>query len=107
MVGPIDVEVIEQRLHVGQFVVVALILHQRMAAAPKLLCIDAESRENDFVLHVIGRERLIVVVDDRDDILRSGHGRRGYARDARKSKVACGADNPLTGSRATGYTSHR
>lgn len=72
--GAIHGQVVQQRLEVGEFAVVALLIDEFAALFPKLSRVDAEVREEHLVLHVVGAEGLIVVVDQTDGGLRSGHG---------------------------------
>ena len=71
--GPIHAQGIEQHFHVGQLVIVAVLPHQLAAPAPKVLTVDPESGKNYFVLHVARTQGLIVIVNDRDGVLRRGH----------------------------------
>src|SRR6476659_5849069 len=71
--GPIHPELVEQYFHVSELVVVAVIAHQLRTTPPENLTINAKRREHDFVLHVAWTQRLIVIVDDGDGILRSAH----------------------------------
>ena len=52
----------------------SLFPHELGTAPPETLPIDPESRENDLVLHVARAQRLVVIVNDCDRILRCGHG---------------------------------
>ena len=70
----IHAEVIEQAFHVGQFAVPFLFLDERVAAFPELSGVDAEFRKQHIVLHVARAQRLVVVVDQCDGVLRGGHG---------------------------------
>ena len=76
----VHLEVVEQRLHVGQLVLVTVLLYQLAAALPELLTVDPEMRKDDLLLHVVGTERLVVIVNDRDGILRDGHGKSDALR---------------------------
>lgn len=97
----IKIEVIEQRFHVRELVVEPLFAHEIVAARPEFFRIDPEHRKEHLVLHVIGRERLIVVVNDRNDVLRRRHAKSLWVErrevDARrpqpKAGRACGGQN--------------
>ena len=67
--GPIHREVIEQALHVREFVVVSLRLNQIGTTFPEFCPVDPESGENNIILHVEGTQRLVVVVNERDCVL--------------------------------------
>lgn len=67
-------EVIKQALHISKFAVPFLLGNEAIAFFPKLRGIDTELRKQDIVLHVFGTERLIVIIDQRDGILRNCHG---------------------------------
>src|SRR5579884_228408 len=69
--GAVHPEGIEQDLHVSQFVVVALFAHQLGAALPEFCRIDPERRKDYVLLHVTGAQRLVVIVNNGDGILRS------------------------------------
>ena len=69
----VRLEVIEQRLHVGQFVFEAVFLHELTAALPELFSVDPKVRKNRFFLHIIRAQGLVVVVDYGDDALWNGH----------------------------------
>ena len=69
-------EVIEKRLHVGQFVFEAVLLHEIAAALPELLSVDPEVRKNCFFLHIIRAQGLVVVVNYGDGALRNGHDKQ-------------------------------
>src|SRR6266480_1378683 len=71
---PIHPELIEQDFHIGELVVVALVAHQLGTTPPENLAVNSKCREYDLVLHVARTQRLIIVVNDGDGILRSGHG---------------------------------
>ena len=66
-------ELVEQYLHVSELVIVAMIAHQFRTTPPENLAINPKHRKHDVVLHVARTQRLIVIVDDGDGILRSGH----------------------------------
>jgi hypothetical protein len=70
---PIEFEVIEQGLHVGQFVLEAMLLDQLPAALPELFPVDPEVRKNRLLLHVIRAQGLVIVVNYGDGALRNGH----------------------------------
>ena len=72
--GAVHFEVVEHGLHVGQFIVEALLLDQLTAFCPETFWVDSEDGKNGLVLHVGGTQSLIVVIDDRDGGLRDGHG---------------------------------
>ena len=44
-----------------------------MAASPEFFGVDSEVGEDDFVLHVVWGEGLVVVIDDGDGGLGSAH----------------------------------
>ena len=67
--GAIHCEVIKQTLHVSEFVVVPLDLDQSVAAFPEFCGIDPKSGKNNVILHVVGAQRLIIVVDERDCVV--------------------------------------
>jgi hypothetical protein len=67
---PIHPERVEQHLHVSEFAVVALLAHQFGTAPPEARGVNPKRREHHLVLHVARAERLIVIVHDRDRILR-------------------------------------
>ena len=67
-------ERVEQHFHVSELVVVTVFAHQGAATVPELPPVDPKFRKDNFVLHVARTERLIVIVNDRDGILRRGHG---------------------------------
>lgn len=69
----VHAEVVEQALHVGEFAIPLLFVHERVAPRPELGGIDSEFRENHIVLHVAWAEGLIVVVNQSDGVLWSGH----------------------------------
>lgn len=75
----VHAEVIEQAFHVSEFSVPLLFGDERVALFPKLRRVDAEFGENHVVLHVAGTERLVVVVNQRDGVLGSGHGKARQA----------------------------
>ena len=58
----------------AQLVIVAMIAYQLGTTSPKNLAVNSERREYDLVLHVTRTQGLIVIVDDGDGVLRSGHG---------------------------------
>ena len=66
-------EVVEEGLHVGQFVFETVLLDQLPAALPELFPVDPEVRKNRLLLHVIRAEGLVVVVNYGDGALRNGH----------------------------------
>ena len=70
---PIDLHAIEEDFHVGEFVVIALLLDKIRAARPKVFGIDSEDRKQRLLLHVGGREGLVVIVNNRDGVLRNAH----------------------------------
>jgi len=70
---PVHPEGVEQHLHVSQFAVIALIPDELGTASPKAFPIDPESRKNDLVLHVTRAQRLVVIIDDGNRVLRCGH----------------------------------
>ena len=72
--GAVHFEVVEHGLHVGQFIVEALLLDQLAAFCPETFWVDSEDGKNGLVLHVGGTQSLIVIIDDRDGGLRDGHG---------------------------------
>ncbi len=67
--GPIHREAVEQTFHVSEFVIVPFRLDQIGATIPEFFGIDPESGKNDVVLHVVGAERLVVVVNERNGVL--------------------------------------
>ena len=80
--GAVHPEAVQQNLHVGQFVVVALLPHQFLRAFPESPRINAEGRENHLLLHVVGTERLVVIVNNGNDVLRYRHSGQGRGGDA-------------------------
>ena len=70
---PIHPERVEQHFHVSELVVVTVLAHQRAATVPELRPVDPKFWKDDLVLHVARTERLIVIVNDRDGVLRRGH----------------------------------
>ena len=70
--GPIHREVIEQAFHVREFVVVSLRLNQIGTAFPEFFPVDPKCGENNVILHVIGTQRLVVVVNKRNCVLQQG-----------------------------------
>ena len=74
----VRLEVIEKRLHVGQFVFEAVLLHEIAAALPELLSVDPEVRKNCFFLHIIRAQGLVVVVNYGDGALRNGHDKQRH-----------------------------
>ena len=72
---PIHPELIEQDLHVGEFVVVAMVAHELGTTPPENLAVNSKRRKHHLVLHVARTQCLVVIIDDGDGILRSGHGR--------------------------------
>src|SRR2546423_5743990 len=71
---PIHPELIEQNLHIGELVIVAMVAHQLGTTSPKNLAVNSERRKHHLVLHVARTQCLIIVVNDGDGVLRSGHG---------------------------------
>src|SRR4030095_16528338 len=76
--GPIHPELVEQYLHVGKLVIVAVIAHQFRTTPPENLALNPKLRKYDFVLHIARTQCLIVIVDDGDGILRRGHCVKGW-----------------------------
>src|SRR5260221_12444463 len=73
-------QIVEKTFHVREFLVKAFGLHQFGAAMPELLGINTERRKYHVVLHVGRTQRLIVVVDDGNSILKRSHaGSMDYA----------------------------
>ena len=79
-------ERVEQHLHVSELVVVAVVTHQLGATPPEIFRVDSECRKHRLVLHVARAERLVVIVNDRDDVLRRGHCLSDLASDCRDAK---------------------
>ena len=71
--GGIHLEVIEERLEIGEFAFPAVLPDEGLAFFPERAWIDAVGREQDLVLHVGWGQRLIVIVDDGDGGLGNGH----------------------------------
>ena len=69
-------ERVEQDFHVSQLVVVAVIADEFSGARPKFRAVNSKRRKHDFVLHVTRTECLIVIVNDRDGVLRRRHGKQ-------------------------------
>ena len=80
--GAVHSEAVEEDLHVGQFVVEALFTDEILGLFPESSGIDAEGWEQNLLLHIVGTERLVVVVDDGNDVLRGGHMGLGRVRGA-------------------------
>ena len=70
----VDAEAVEQQFHVSEFVVEPEVFDQLLGSSPERAGVDSEGGEEDFFLHVVGAEGEVVVVDDRDGVLRRGHG---------------------------------
>src|SRR4030095_4753436 len=75
---PIHLELVAQHLHVSELVIVAMSAHQFRTTPPENLAINPKRRKHDFVLHIARTQRLIVIVDDGDGILRRGHCVKGW-----------------------------
>src|SRR6476661_9317092 len=86
MGGPVHPERVEEDFHVGELVVVAVVSHQFGATPPEIFRIDPERWKDCLVLHVAWTERLVVIVNDRDDVLRRGHCLSDLANDCRDAK---------------------
>jgi hypothetical protein len=71
--GPVHPELVEQHFHIREFVVVTVFTDQ-LRATPEFRPVNSERGEHYFVLHVARAQRLIVVVNNRDGVLRRGHG---------------------------------
>ncbi len=48
---------------------------------PEILSVESEGKENDFILRVTWAKRLIVIVDNRDRVLRRGHKKDSVRQD--------------------------
>ena len=48
--------------------------HQLTAFPPEAVLVNPERGEHHLVLHVARTQRLVVIVNDRDRVLRRGHG---------------------------------
>lgn len=80
----VNLEAIEKHLHVSQLVVVALVLHQLSTSLPEMGGIDSKNREDRLLLHVDRREGLVVVVNNRNRILRNAHNFQMLQTDSRR-----------------------
>ena len=69
----VDAEAVEQQLHVGELVVESGVFDQFVGFSPEGAGVDPEGGEEDLFLHVVGAEGEVVVVDNRDGVLRRGH----------------------------------
>ena len=67
----IHVERVEQHLHVSEFAIVAMLGNKIATASPETLGVNPESRKDHIFLHVTRAQRLIVIVNYRDGVLRS------------------------------------
>ena len=70
----VGLQVVEERLEVGQFMLVAVLIDKLAATLPELFPVDAEVRKNRLLLHVIRAQGLVVIIDDGDGALRNRHG---------------------------------
>ena len=71
---PVHVQVVQHALQVGQFAIVAFLVHQFPAALPELFGIDPEVGEERLILHVRRAECLVVIVNNADGGLLGCHG---------------------------------
>lgn len=96
----VHAEVVEQAFHVGELAVPFLLVDECVALFPKLCGVDSEFWENDVVLHVARAERLIVVVNQRNGVLRSCHGsscRQARAGGGDKAEIVRSVDSRIAG----------
>ena len=64
--------------------VVTLLLHQLGAPLPEAGGVDSKNREDRFLLHIDRREGLVVVVNNRNRILRNAHNLMMLQTDSRR-----------------------